>query len=177
MKTLTKTLVGTAAAGALAVSSAAPAFARDRHDGGIGAGEVIAGALIIGGIAAVAAAASKDKNDGYGYHGDRYRDYRYNGRDGRRYGYGNSRSAVDQCVRAAERNAGRYGYANVTRIRDVDRKSYGYKVKGNIAVNDRGHRGSRYGWNGRNGYDSGKFSCKISHGRVVDLDYSGIRGL
>ena len=27
------------------------------------------------------------------------------------------------------------------------------------------------------GYDSGSFKCKFERGRVVDLDYSGIRGL
>jgi hypothetical protein len=34
------------------------------------------------------------------------------------------------------------------------------------------------GWDNRYaGYDSGKFTCKVRYGRVVDLDYSGIRGL
>ena len=191
MKTITKALVGTVAAGAMASASVTPAFARD-HDG-IGAGEVIAGALIIGGIAAIAAAASDNDRDDY-----RYRDrYGYDGYD--RYGYrdnyrrGNARQAVEMCVRAAERTASRYSYgrANVTDIRDIDRKSGGYNVKGRIAVNNMGHKwrsndryygrgwdGDYRGWNSRyRGYDAGSFTCKVRHGRVVDVDFRNIRGL
>jgi hypothetical protein len=184
MKSISKALVGTVAAGAMAMASAAPAQAqyRDRRDNdGIDAGDIIAGALIIGGIAAVASAAgSRDRYD-RGYDN--------------RYGYGqSSRQAVEQCVNAAQRNASRYSYrgnARVTDIRDIDRKRDGYTVKGRIAVNTQGRdyrRGdNRYGrgwdndyrgWNDRySGYDSGKFTCKVRYGRVVDLDYSGIRGL
>ena len=194
MKTVTKALVGTVAAGAMVVSSAAPAYARDRD--GIGAGEIIAGALIIGGIAAVAAAAS-DKD-----HGDRY-DTRYGyGDDYNRYGYrdrddynhrGNPRDAVSQCVNAAERTATRYSYgrAKVTDIRDIDRTRGGYTVKGRIAVNAKSHKwrsggrnygrgwdGDYRGWNANyRGYDSGKFTCMVRYGRVVDVDFKNIRGL
>lgn len=187
MTTFTKTLVGTVATGALVMGSVSPALARDgRHGDGIGAGEIIAGALIIGGIAAIAASAS-DK--------DRYDDYRYGGYDrgDRAYGHGSSRSAVDQCVRAAERDASRYSYgrADVTDIREVERIRGGYKVKGRIAVNSMGRSwrpgDSRYGrgwdndyrgWNDRyRGYDSGKFTCEVRYGRVTDVDYKGIRGL
>lgn len=197
MKTMTKGLVGTVAAGAMALASASPAFARNGHDDGVSAGDVIAGALIIGGIAAVAAAASDDHRDRYGYGNDGRRgyddrgygrDYSYGGR------YGDPRSAVEQCVNAAERQASRAswgGRADVTDIRDIDRTSTGYKIKGRIAVNTRGHDyrygdkrygngwGNDYrGWNDNlRGYDSGKFTCKISYGRVVDVDFSGIRGL
>jgi hypothetical protein len=189
MKTLTKALVGTVAAGAMAVS-AAPAFARD--GGGISAGEVIAGALIIGGIAAIAAAASDN---------DRDRDYRYDASYGRpgygnangRYGWGNPQQAVAQCVAAAERNASRYswgGRAKVTDIRKVRDTRNGYEVKGRIAVNTqvrawrrgdanygRGWNGDYRGWNSNlRGYDSGSFTCKLRNGRV-NVDYSGIRGL
>jgi hypothetical protein len=174
MKTITKALVGTVAAGAVAMASATPAMARDND--GISAGEVIAGALIIGGIAAVAAASD---NDNYRY--SRYdRGYRHNRA-------GDPRSAVQQCVNAAERNASRYswgGRAKVTDIRDVDAKRDGYRVKGRIAVNTRNHNwrngwGNDWrGWNNRySGYDSGRFTCEVRYGRVVDLDYSGIRGL
>lgn len=188
MSTITKVFakgaIATVAAGAMAVTSAAPAFAqsrdRDRRDnGGISAGEVIAGALIIGGIAAIASSAGRN-NRGY--------DGRYD------YRGGDARSSVEQCVRAAERNAGRYswrGNAKVTDIRSIDRKRDGFNVKGRIAVNTMGRdwrRGdNRYGqgwgndyrgWNDRYaGYDSGKFTCKIRHGQVTDIDYSGIRGL
>jgi len=190
MKNLTKAMVGTVAAGAMAVSTASPALARD-HKGGVDAGEVIAGALIIGGIAAIAASASKNKRDRYGYRNGR--DYRY-----QRAGYGRGhgigpREAVQRCVRAAERNASRYSYGNadVTDIRSVRNKRGGYDVKGRIAVNSRGHHarqrgrmhgvgwnGEHRGWNSKHrSYDSGRFTCKIRHGRVADIDFSGIRSL
>jgi len=190
MTTLTKALakgtIATVAAGAMAMGSAAPAQAqyrdRDRRDNdGISAGEIIAGALIIGGIAAVASASSNRDRYGRGY-------------DGGYGGAGSSRQAVEQCVRAAQQNASRHSYrgnAQVTDIRSIDRKRDGYTVKGRIAVNTQGRdwrRGdNRYGrgwdndyrgWNDRYaGYDSGRFTCKVRYGRVVDIDYSGIRGL
>lgn len=186
MKTFTKALVGTVAAGAMAVSAAAPAFARDRHDGGIDAGDIIAGALVIGGIAAIAAAAS-DNDDGYRYDRAGYRGY-----DGR-YGKGSARRGAEQCVVAAERNAARssYGRADVTDIRNVRETRYGYEVRGRIAVNGmgrnwregdrnygRGWTNDNRGWNrGVRGYDSGSFTCRYEGGRVVDLDYNGLRGL
>jgi hypothetical protein len=196
MKTITKALVGTVAAGAAAMTSATPAMARDR-DNGISTGEVIAGALILGGIAAVVA--SSNNNDRYddrydrGYD-DRYGDY--NSGDYRR-GYGNgysSREAVEQCVSAAERGAGRYAYrgnVDVTDIRTVTRTRDGYNVRGRIAVNQMGRNwrqgDRRYGngwnndyrgWNNRyRGWDSGTFTCKVRYGRVADIDYNGIRGL
>lgn len=199
MKTMSKALVGTIAAGAMALSSATPAFAEHRDRDGISAGDVIAGALIIGGIAAVASAASNNN--------DRYdRDYRYDRAGYGGYGYnqgygyrndnawrGNPRQAVEQCVRAAERNAARYSYgrADVTDVRDIRETRYGYEVRGRIAVNTNGRdwrRGDGYygrGWNGDyrgwndnlRGYDSGSFKCRVERGRIVDLDYSGIRGL
>lgn len=197
MKTLSKALVGTIAAGAMAVSSATPAAARDHRDhDGISAGDVIAGALIIGGIAAVASAASKGNRD-YDYRYDRagYGD-RYDNGYGHDRGYGwrgSPRSAVEQCVRSAERTASRYSYgrADVTDIRQVRDTRYGWEVRGRIAVNSSGrdwrHGDGRYGrgwggdyrgWNdGLRGYDSGSFKCRIERGRVVDLDFSGIRGL
>lgn len=193
MKTFSKALVGTAAAAAVAVSSATPAVARD-HRGGIDGGDIVAGALVIGGIAAIAAAASSN-NDRYGY-GDDWR-----GRDGWNdgryrqgaYRQGNARDAIEQCVRTAERTASRYSYgrADVTDVRNIKQTRWGYEIKGRIAVNSSGRdwrRGDRdygRGWNGDyrgwdnslRGYDSGSFKCRVERGRVVDIDYSGIRGL
>jgi hypothetical protein len=184
MKTISKALVGTVAAGAMAMASAAPAQAQyrdrdrdyDRGDG-IDAGDIIAGALIIGGIAAVASAASRGRGYDDGYRGY---DRGYNRA-------GNPRQAVEQCVYAAERNASRYSYggrAKVTDIRSVNNKRNGYTVKGRIAVNARSNNwqrgwGNDYrGWNDNyRGYDAGRFTCDVRYGRVVDLDYSGIRGL
>jgi hypothetical protein len=197
MKTMTKGLVATVAAGAMAVSSATPAFARDGgHNGGISAGDVVAGALVIGGIAAVAASAGNTNRDigygraGYGY--DRGADFgRWGGRD--RFDNGNPRRAIEQCVMAAERGAARYsrGRADVTDVRDIRETRWGYEVRGRIAVGGmgrdwrrgdgdygRGWNGDYRGWNSAmRGYDSGSFSCKVERGRIVDLDYSGIRGL
>jgi len=198
MKTISKALVGTAAAAAVAVSSATPAIARD-HRGGIDGGDIVAGALVIGGIAAIAAAASNNGNDRYDRYG--YGDDNWRGRDGwsndryrdNYYGRGNPRGAIEQCVNVAERTASRYSYgrADVTDVRDVRPTRWGYEVRGRIAVNSNGRdwrQGDRYygrGWNGDyrgwnsslRGYDSGSFKCKVERGRVVDIDYSGIRGL
>ncbi|MEO6153773.1 MAG: hypothetical protein ABIT09_13300 [Croceibacterium sp.] len=198
MLTITKTLVGTVAAGAMAMAPAAPASAQTRYDGrdrsrdrgGIDAGDVIAGALIIGGLAAVAGSVGRN-NNGYVYQGNPY-NRGYDNRGGY-YNYdqydraGDPRQAVEQCVSAASQGASRYSYggrANVTDIRKIDRKRDGFVVKGRIAVNTRsqnwrGGWGNDYrGFDDRyNGYDSGSFTCRVQYGRIVDLDYSGIRGL
>ncbi|MDE2435421.1 MAG: hypothetical protein KGM49_04080 [Sphingomonadales bacterium] len=206
MKTLSKALVGTIAAGAVALSSAAPAMAdsyghRDR--GGISAGDVIGGALVIGGIAAVASAASShDRGYDRRYSGDYSYDRAgygnwnsgyYGNNDRNAYWRGNPRQAVEQCVNSVEQSAGRYSYgrADVTDIRDVRDTRYGFEVRGRVAVNrmgrdwrsgdgyyGRGWGGDYRGWNNNlRGYDSGSFKCKVERGRVVNLDFSGIRGL
>ncbi|MXO56666.1 hypothetical protein [Pontixanthobacter gangjinensis] len=194
MKTIPKALAGTIAAGAMAMTSAAPAFARDRNDDGISTGEIIAGAVILGGIAAVLSSGNRDR-DRYSYR-DRDNRQNYNRR-------GNGRRAVQQCVAAAERDAHRAGYrfADVTQIRDVDKRRGGWSVKGRIVVDgsrgysNRGYnrdynrdynRGDRYDRQDRRGYnqhrrgyrnDAGTFRCDFSRGRVVGLSYNGIRGL
>ena len=196
MNILTKALLGTGAAAAALVSTASPALARDRN--GLDVGDIIAGAVIIGGIAAVAGSIGNNRNGGYsyGYPYDGYGDdrYGYNNRYDR-YGYnsGNPRQAVEQCVQATERYGARYSYggrADVTDIRDIDRTNRGYTVRGRIAVNtqNRGYRnGDPYygrgwnndyrGWNNNlRGYDAGTFKCKVQYGRVVDIDIDGIRG-
>lgn len=168
--TFTKAAIGAATAGAM-LMSAVPANARDRYDrDGISAGEVIAGAVVLGGLAAILSA-DNDRN--------RYDD-RYRGRydNDPRYGYGydynrygNSRSAVSQCVSAVERGSRRYGNTDVTQVTSIDRKRDGYKVKGRVVVRD-GY-GGRWGRGGY--YDEGKFSCDIRYGRVQDIKFSGLR--
>ncbi|MBN8845380.1 MAG: hypothetical protein J0H88_19250 [Sphingomonadales bacterium] len=182
----TKAAIGAATAGAM-LMSAAPATARDRHDrDGISAGEIIAGAVVIGGLAAILSA-DNDRDgrydDRYGRYDDRYGRYddRYNrGRydNDPRYGYGydynrygNSRSAVSQCVSAVERGTTRYGRTDVTQVTSIDRKRDGYRVKGRVVVRD-GY-GGRWGRGGY--YDQGKFSCDVRYGRVQDIGYSGLR--
>lgn len=186
-KSLAKGGIATASLGAMALAGATPAQARDRDDGGISAGDVIAGAVIIGGIAAIASAVGNNRDD--------YR-YRDNYRDGDRRGYGygdrwqargNPRSAVERCITAVERDARRAGYrfADVTQIRDVDDTRYGWRVRGNLVVDtgrhggwgyDRYDRDDRRGWgNGRS--DAGRFDCRIERGRVDYINYNGVRGL
>lgn len=181
-KAFAKGGIATAAVSAMALAGATPANAEHRHRDGISTGDIIAGAVILGGIAAVASAASKD----------RYRDYDDRGRyrDSYRYG-GSPRSAVERCVNQVNSDARRYGYrdARVTEIRDVDDTRYGWRVKGRVEVRDsrygsrydrydrynrydRYDRGSRYGRS-----DDGKFTCYIERGRVTDINYSGLRRL
>lgn len=192
MTTISKALVGAVAAGAMAMVPTSAVLAQyrdydrsyDRDRGGLSVGDIIAGAVVIGGIAAVAGSL------GRGGYDDRY-DNRYY-RDGR-YGYynGNPRTAVEQCVNAANSDARRrgYGYAQVTQVRDVDDTNYGWKIKGNLQVdgggyNDRGYNDRNYGrsynrYDNRYGYrrDAGSFTCWIDRGRVARMDYSGIRGM
>lgn len=184
MNTLKKAIVGTVAAGAMAAGAASPAAAQDyrydRDNDGIGAGEIIAGAVVLGGLAAIL---SSNNNRGGYYdrdyrYNDRYRgsNYRYN--DGYRYNSQyNSRQAVDLCVRTATNQARRYSgrQAQVYEVYDLDRKRDGYKVKGRIAVRD-GYGSYRRGYR-NDGWDEGKFSCEVRYGRVADLDFSGIRRL
>jgi hypothetical protein len=176
VKTFSKAalLIGTAAS---VLAMATPAEARRgyyRHHDGIDAGDVIAGALVIGGIAAIASAASRDR----GYRGGYYDDgYGYYDR-----GY-SSRAAVDQCVRAAQNRASRYGWARVTDVTRIDRIRGGYEVRGRLVVQDRGWRGDYgRGWDRgyyydryNDGYDKGRFSCVTQYGGVRDVDLTGLR--
>lgn len=171
----TKAAVGAATAGAM-LASAAPAAARDRYDrDGISAGEIIAGAVVIGGLAAILSSSNNDRYDRNGRYDDRYRGrYENDARYGYGYDYnryGNSRSAVSQCVSAVERGTSRYGRTDVTQVTSIDRKRDGYRVKGRVVVRD-GY-GGRWGRDGS--YDQGKFSCDVRYGRVQDIDYSGLR--
>ncbi len=166
MNTLSKALAGTAAAGAMIVSAMSPALAAPdrRHHNGVRPGEVIAGALIVGGIAAIA---SQNNNRTFV----------------------SPRTAVDQCVRAAERGASRLR-GDVTDVRSVRQTRTGYEVRGRIAVKTfagttwrgKGQYGNGWGndfrgWNNNlRGYDAGNFTCTVDRGRT-NVNYSGIRGL
>ncbi len=178
-----KALMGSAVGAAVLVSAAAPANAQtyrdyDRDRGGVSAGEVIAGVAILGGLAAVIAAASGN-DDRYD---DRYNDPRYRGTNGyptNGYNrgsaqYNNGQQAIQQCVQAARYEASRYGPAQITQVTDVDRIRRGVRVRGDLVVNEgrnnRGYRGRGYNRN----YDRGSFTCTIRRGRVVDVDINGI---
>lgn len=180
MKYLSKATLALAAAAT--VISATPAQAGRYDRDGIDAGDVIAGALIIGGIAAIAAAASSNRDARYDDRYDRRGDFGYGDRD--RFnvrGFG-SRAAVDQCVRAAQRQASRFGRARVTDVTKIDRIRGGYEVRGRIVVEERGYRGGRGDWD-RFGnrydryddrYDKGKFSCVARYDGIADLRISGL---
>ncbi len=166
--------LGAVAATALTAASVTPAMARDDHrygrdNDGISAGEVIAGAVVIGGIAALAGAfdGDRDRYDRYDYR-DGYRGGRYDYRGG--YGV-NPRAAVDRCVRAAENQARRFGgyrYADVIDVRDIDRTRDGFRVRGRIDVGG--------GWD-RRGSDRGNFTCRVDGRGAPFVDFDGIRRL
>ena len=115
-----------------------------RHrDRGVDAGDILTGVLILGGIAAVASAVSKNNDRTRSYpdtrpYPDQPRAYRTNanGIDG----------AVDMCVREVERNA------RVAQVDRVERDASGWLVTGALAA-------------------GGGFSCSIgSDGRIERLD-------
>ncbi len=186
------------AASVATLVSTAPAVARDYYDrGGISAGEVIAGALIIGGIAAVASASSNNgRNRDYGRDYDRGYDRNYdrgNGGYDRQYGYDNndrydrgSRYAVEQCVRAAQREANRYGRARVTDVTRIERVYGGYEVRGRLVAEQRdydrrgyGNGWERYGYNYdryNSDYNHGSFSCVTRYDQVADIRVRGLNG-
>ena len=180
MMNIKKAFLGSAVGAAMLVTAAAPADAqyyRDRDRGGPSAGEVIAGVAILGGLAAVIAAAS-DNDDRY----DNRYDNRYpntngyptnqNYRGSARYNQG--QQVIQQCVQAAQYEARRYGTdARVTQVRNVDRIRSGVRVRGNLIVNEYDRRG-RYNNRNRNNYDRGSFTCTVQRGRVVDVNIRGI---
>jgi hypothetical protein len=162
---LARISLGAVAATALIAASATPAMADNRRDrDGISAGEIIAGAVVIGGIAALAGAFDGDRGRDRWDRGNRY--------DRGGYGFrGGARGAVDRCVRAAENQARRFGgyrFADVTDVRDIDRTRDGFRVRGRIEVGG--------GWN-RRGADRGKFTCRIDGRGAPLIDFDGVRGL
>ncbi len=173
-KAFAKPIAGIAAAGAMAVS-AVPAHANDRQHDRISAGEVIAGAVIVGGLAAILSS-KKNKHRGYDSH---HNGYEYNGRRGHnrkfRRGHNNhrvnyrrngSRRAIRKCINRAEQKASYFGYADVTNIRDIKRTRYGYRVKGNVLVT-KGRGYNRYS-------DRGRFTCYVDSGRVSEVRLRGL---
>lgn len=158
----TSRLIASAAALSLV---ATPVMARGwgRHHNDIDAGDVITGILIIGGIAAIASAASKGKKDREREERERDRDYPerdYRDRDDSR-GYGNDDrptwqegrgidSAVNRCVSEVER-----GSKRVDQVESVNRDGQGWKVTGRMTGGD-------------------SFSCAIDgDGRVRSSDIGG----
>ncbi|MBU6265941.1 MAG: hypothetical protein KGN34_00285 [Sphingomonadales bacterium] len=139
-------------------------------------GTVATATLALGATAPASAQAWNGPAHDSGWHDGNHRDsYRDNYRMG-----GNPRFAIEQCSRAATMQA--RGQARVTRISDVDRTGDGFRVRGELAVSSRGDYRDAYRWGGHDrggwdrGRDHGSFTCRIDHGRVVDLDLHGMRG-
>lgn len=163
MRRFSHLLLGAATAALLVTSAASPADARryrhwDRHDG-IDVGDVILGAIIIGGIAAIASAASKsNENNGTIFGRDRDRER----------GRNTESAAVDACADAAERRARDAGRdARVTEIGGVERQGDSFRVRGTIEYRAVG------GWDDRNRNrdwkDTARFTCTYSYGRIDDV--------
>ena len=95
---------------------------RHRHDGGVDAGNVIAGILVLGGIAAIASAVTRDREEErVRYPQDtRYRTSRGDNSESR----GLTR-AVDMCVAEIER-----GRDRVSSVDDAARNASGWRVSG-----------------------------------------------
>lgn len=195
MTMLSKGLLGAAVAAVAIVSTAAPSEAqyRYRDRDGISAGEVNAGAVILGGLAAVLSAGKNARyQDSYedGYSNDGYNNS------------SSSRAAINQCVDRVENQNGGFSSSNVTQIRSIERTRSGYRIQGVLdgrdgsRYNDRYDQGERYGQNYRydqnNGYDQrdpydrseygnaynrgsngSQFTCYVERGRVVNIAYDG----
>lgn len=170
-------LTGVAAAALATVAMAAPAEAQryDRYDRyygrdrGIDAGDIFAGVAILGGIAAITSAISRDSGR-----------YGYGVRERYRYGY---QAAVNSCAYQAER-AGR----GRVRIQDVDRIGDDrFRVRGVVenaynGYHDRYDRYDRYdrgyGYNRSHGE---RFTCtargngRVTAFRLNDYAYGGYR--
>ncbi|MXO86639.1 hypothetical protein GRI38_11445 [Altererythrobacter aurantiacus] len=165
-----------AAAFAASALAAAPLAAQDYDfdrddDDGIGAEEVIAGAVILGGLAAILGGGDDDDD----YRDDYYYDDRYDGRYyNSEYRGDYTRELIERCVYVAENEARRWGPANVTQIEDVDRDGRYLKVEGDISI---AGTYDRRGWNDYD-YDEGEegeFECIIDRrGRVTDIDFDGL---
>lgn len=175
--TKTKAAIGTLLATSI-LASAMPAQAQYRGDyrrdrDGISAGEVIAGAIVVGGLAAILSSGNDRYRDGYrsgGYYDRNDRDYDW-------HRYGGSRQAIEQCVYAVERRGGWRDSVDVRRITDVDRIRGGYRIEGRVAVDYRGGRYDRYDRydRDRGRYDDrGSFTCDVRFGRIDDLRVRGI---
>ncbi|GMN03688.1 hypothetical protein [Erythrobacter sp. MTPC3] len=129
-----------------------------RRHRGVRTGDVLAGVLILGGIAAVASAANKNRRDRDVVIVERDRNYDrdYDRRDrntDRRSTAGSGLdNAVDQCVREIERDV------RVDTVDGVDRTAQGWRVTGAL-------------------FNGSGFTCQIDNdGRIADIDYGSFRG-
>ncbi len=131
-----------------------------RHRRGIRGGDILAGALVIGGIAAIASAASNNRRrdrDVVVVERNRYRDddRRYDDRrsNPRRSSGSGLDNAVSICLDEIERDV------RVDSVDNASRDASGWVVSGTL-------------------FNGSAFSCRIgSNGRVSGVDYSGFSGV
>lgn len=123
---------------------------RHRHNDGIDGGDILAGVLILGGIAAIASAASKNDRDSEPYP---YPDERpaYPERSGYSGGYGGGiDNAVYMCTNEVER-----GNDRVAAVDNASRTNDGWRISGQLDA-------------------GGNFSCWIDNdGRIRNIDLGG----
>ena len=197
MRTITKAMAGIATAAMISVTAAAPAEARHRYyhrdRGGVDVGDVVAGAAIVGGIAAIAHGINQRNRydrgytygrpyapaygngaygqsyapaygNGYAYPGGGY-DYRGSGYGGG-YAYGNGYGGTNDrlAVDLCAREASRYG--QFRDIDDIDREYGSVRVRGDIDVRD---------YRDRDGYDKQSFTCTVAGDRIYDFRVEGRR--
>ena len=127
---------------------------------------------MIGGIAALAGAFAGARNRRFDDRRFRDRRFAHNGNFRGNFRNVGPRQAINRCVRAAERQARRFGgwrFADVTQIRDVDRTRFGFRIRGRMQVE--GNRAFR-----RN-FDRGRFTCRFDGRGRPFVDFDGIRGL
>lgn len=165
MRRLTRVILGSVAAATMAVGMATPAAARDHghyygHRHGSGFGNFLAGALVVGTIAAIASSSSK-------------RDRGYDRSDippppAQGFGYDESDdNGLNACAATAEREAQRYtrDNARVVEIRAVDNSGRNTRFTGRVEVADDGYSGGRPGYDGVR-RESARFTCTAEYGRV-----------
>lgn len=127
---------------------------RHHRDRGIDGGDILAGVLILGGIAAIASAASnsnKDRQvrDDYRYD-EPYQDQRPDYYESRGYSGGGIDNAVDMCVGQVERGSDR-----VASVDNTSRTTDGWRISGQLSA-------------------GGGFSCWIDNdGRIRNVDLGG----
>lgn len=120
---------------------------------GISPGEVIAGAVVIGGLAAILASSG-----------------RKNSRDDDWQRHGGGRRAIELCVAAVQNRSNARRALSVQRVTGVDRLNRGYAIAGQVQARYRGPT-PRFSSSFR---DNGTFQCRVRQGRVQRLTFNGI---
>lgn len=126
-------------------------YGRHHRGRGVDGGDILAGVLILGGIAAIASAASNAGNsrDDYPYE-EPYPDYRPDYNDSRSYMGNGIDNAVDMCVGEVER-----GNERVAAVDNAARTGDGWRISGQMDA-------------------GGNFSCWIdNNGRIRSVDLGG----